>query len=367
MKHIMFIMTRLGGPGWGGAHKVSVMLANFLANAGYRVSFSVYEPGPVDYPIDPSIKIYYLSQLFSRPQLRPLYFIKKLFAFRRLCKQKTVDAVVGFTSNMAFYTVLACVFSKRKSLVSERTDPHVEPRSKFLRGIRNLIFCFADRVIFQTPGAKSYYPRLVQNKSEIIPNPISPVLPGAFNNTRDNRIVNFCRIAPQKNLKTLLEAFDLFFQNHKDYTLEIYGNAKDGDAYQRELLAFASSLPSGKNIHFLPACSDVHKKVISAKVFASSSDYEGLSNSMLEAMAIGLPVVVTDCQNGGERMCIENGKNGIIVPCRDPKAMARAISKIVDNEVLAATLSENAQHIKSRFSPVVVFNLWKHNFDTLLK
>ncbi len=365
MKKVMFIMTKLGGVGWGGAHKVSVMLANYLAKSGYDVSFSVSEESRQDYPVDESIKIFCLSDMYKQGGVRQLNLFKKMLAFRKLCKKEEIDVVVGFTSNMAIYSVFATICSKRKSLISERTDPHLEPRRKILRGLRNLLFCFADKIVFQTPGARDYYPGIVRKKGIIIPNPISDTLIPAYTGEREKRIINFCRIAPQKNLKVLLQAFDIFAQKHGDYELEIYGDAKDGDTYKDGLLEYAKTLSSAEKIHFYPACTDVHKKVSSAQMFVSSSDYEGMSNSMLEAMAIGLPVIVTDCKNGGERMCIDDGKSGFIVPRRDPKALAEAMLRVAEEDGLAEKLSENAVKIREKYSIKKIFDMWKEIVEQL--
>ena len=358
MKKIMFIMTKLGGIGWGGAHKVSVMLANYLVKKGYEVSFSVSELDRVDYPIDDSIKVFCLKDLYKKSSFRPMNLVKKMKAFRSLCKREDIDLVVGFTSNMAIYSILASVLSSRKSLVSERTDPHIEPNKKILRGLRNLLFCLADFVVFQTPGARDYFPKKVRKKSIIIPNPISETLPEAYHGEREKRVVNYCRIAPQKNLRVLLDAFDLFYKNNKDYSLEIYGDAKQGDKYKTEIEEYAKTLSCCEQIHFFPACKDVHHKVINATMFVSSSDYEGISNSMLEAMAIGLPVIVTDCANGGERMCIEDGKSGFIVPRRNAECLAETMKRVVDEKHLIDLFSNEATKIRNRFSHEKVFAMW---------
>lgn len=361
----MFIMTKLGGVGWGGAHKVSVMLANYLAQNGYDVSFAVSERSRVDYPLEPSIKVFCLTDFYKASNKRTLNLWRKMKAFRALCKKEKIDLLVGFTSNMAIYTILATLGSKRKALISERTDPEREPRKKWLRGIRNVLFCFADKAVFQTPGARDYYPRIVRKKSQVIPNPISGTLPEAYGGVRERRVVNFCRIDPQKNLIVLLEAFDLFAKERPEYTLDIYGDAKENDAYARSVYQFADAMACRDRVTFYPACSDVHQKVLKAKIFASSSDYEGISNSMLEALAIGLPTIVTDCKNGGERMCVETGKNGIIVPRRDPKALAEAMAKIADDEETANELSKNAVKIRERFSVEKIFAMWKNVVDEM--
>lgn len=365
MKNIMFIMTKLGGTGWGGAHKVSVMLANYLAQNGYKVSFSVSEPSQQDFPVDPKIKICCLSDMYRAGSIRELNNIKKLFSFRKLCKTENIDVIIGFTSNMAVYSILATVFSKRKTIISERTDPHIEPQKKILRGVRNLLFCFADKIVFQTPGAKDYFPKVVRNKSIIIPNPISDTLIPKYNGEREKRIINFCRIAPQKNLKMLLDAFNMFSQKHDDYELEIYGDSTKNDTYKNELLKYAKKLPCYQKIHFYPACSNIHEKVKNAKMFVSSSNYEGMSNSMLEAMAIGLPTIVTDCKNGGERMCIKNGENGLIVPVQNPEALTAAMLQVVDEPGVCEKLSQNGSKIRERFSLLKVFDVWNEIIDKI--
>lgn len=359
MKKIMFIMTKFGGTGWGGAHKVSVMLANYLSRNGYDVSIAVSEHARIDYPIDSAIKKYFLCDLYKQSNTRAINLLKKMKAFRSLCKQNKIDLVVGFTSNMAIYAIMAAVFSKRKSLISERTDPHIEPRKKILRGLRNMLFCLADKVVFQTPGARDYFPKIVRKKSWIIPNPISNDLPAVYNGEREKRIVNFCRIAPQKNLQVLFQAFDIFYEQHPQYTLEIYGDAKEGSEYITNLTKFLAGLKSKNHISIYGARQDIHEHIFNATAFASSSDYEGISNSMLEAMAIGLPVVVTDCQNGGERMCIEDGESGLIVPRNNPEAIAHALCRIVEDKEFADKISKNAVKIKDRFSYSKIFNLWE--------
>ncbi len=361
----MFLMTHLGGVGWGGAHKITAMLANFLAENGYDVSIAVSQKSRIDFEINKNIKLFYLDELFKRPKFRPFYFLKKLATFRKLCKSQKIDYVVGFISSVAIYSILACVFSKRKVLVSERTDPHFEPSKKVLRGLRNLVFCFADKIVFQTPGARDYYPKIVRKKSSIIPNPISDSLPEPYFGERQKKIVNFCRIAPQKNLKVLLEAFDIFSKTHQDFILEIYGDGKEGSDYVESVKNYAKSLSSCDKICFYPACSDVHEKIKDATAFASSSDYEGISNSMLEALAIGLPVIVTDCQNGGERMCIENGKSGIIVQRQNPEELAEGLAKIADDKEFSELISKNAIEIREKFSKDKIFDLWAKTFENL--
>lgn len=354
---IAFIMTKLGGPGWGGAHKVTVLIANYLSMKQHDVTIVVSEDSAQDFPVNSSIKIVNITNTYKKNKLRFLNLFSKLYYFRKYCAENKIDIVVGLTSNMAVYSVFSCIFSSRKSLISERTDPHFEPSKAILRFFRNCIYMLADRVVFQTPGARDYYPKSVRNRSVIIPNPINSNLPEPFEGNRELRVVNFCRIAKQKNIKVLLDAFEIFHKNNHLYRLEIYGDTKD-PAYKNYLEEYVNTLSSKNSISFMGACTNIHDKVLSAKMFVSSSDYEGLSNSMLEAMSIGLPVIVTDCINGGERMCIENYVNGIIVPTKDACATALAMEEIASSPVLECKLSTNSRKIRTELSEDNILSKW---------
>ena len=86
------------------------------------------------------------------------------------------------------------------------------------------------------------------------------------------------------------------------------------------------------------AASNILEKVAPCYMYVSSSDFEGISNSMLEALGMGLPTVVTDCPVGGARMVINSGENGILVPVGDTKAMYEAMRSILKDPALAAQL-----------------------------
>ena len=93
-------------------------------------------------------------------------------------------------------------------------------------------------------------------------------------------------------------------------------------------------------------------------MFVSSSDYEGLSNSMLEAMAIGLPCVCTDCLGGGAREVIKDRENGLIVPMNDAEAMCRAMKEYIEDPALAEKCSLNAAAIREELSVEKITRQW---------
>ena len=103
----------------------------------------------------------------------------------------------------------------------------------------------------------------------------------------------------------------------------------------------------------------LQKDMINGAVAAFSSDVEGMPNAMLEAMALGLPVVATDCPPGGPRMVITDGENGLLVPVGDENALAAAINRLIEDPQLADRLGRNAAKISERAGADVVFREWE--------
>ena len=103
----------------------------------------------------------------------------------------------------------------------------------------------------------------------------------------------------------------------------------------------------------------LQKDMINGAVAAFSSDMEGMPNAMLEAMALGLPVVATDCPPGGPRMVITPEENGILVPVGDEDALAKAINRLIENPALADKMGRNAAKIGEKAGADVIFKEWE--------
>lgn len=93
-------------------------------------------------------------------------------------------------------------------------------------------------------------------------------------------------------------------------------------------------------------------------IHVSSSDYEGISNSMLEALAIGLPCICTDCPVGGAKMVIKNNINGILIPVGDQKALEQKMILLAENDELIEKLSQNAVKIRTKLSISNIADEW---------
>lgn len=328
----------------GGAQRVLVSIANYMAIQGYDIQIiASFNNGT--YPLCEKIKVLYVGKR---------QYLKYIHIVRKEIKSQRPQAVIAFEYFFNLLAAIACLGLRTKVIVSERNDPS-RVGSGFLKDrLRNFLYRFIDVLVCQTPDAKAYFPSYIQSKAVIIPNPLKPNLPLRVGGDRVNEVVTFCRLHSQKNLPMLMNVFKNFLNTHAKYKLKIYGDGEEA----LNLAQLAEKLKIKDSVSFYAASDDVHQKVLNAKMFVLPSNYEGLSNSMLEALAIGLPTICTDCPCGGARMVIRNGVNGILIPVGDEAALYKAMCTIADDTTLVDRLSVEAVKIREELSIESVSNKW---------
>lgn len=323
----------------GGAGRVISVLANFFARKGYHVSVYSYNNRYETYLLDSLVKQIFLKIRTKQKLTMKLDRIRQL----RKAFRKNPDAtIIAFEYFVNMQTIIAGLGGRNKIIISERNDPAQQDNRKIIKYMRDFLYRFADVLVCQTPDAKAYFPETVQKKTVVIPNPILEGLPDLFRGERKKEIVYFGRLERQKNLLLLIEAFALLYKEHPEYTLSLYGDGCE----KKEIESYIDEKRLLDCISLQGSTPDIHKKIMDCAMFVSSSDYEGLSNSMLEAMALGLPCIVTDCPCGGARTMIISYESGVLVPVRDVKAMVEAMKYIIENPEKAALMSENATQVR---------------------
>ena len=355
MKNIFFVINRLGGKGWGGAHRVMAILANYLSEKGYKVRIIVWENGKIDYPINAKIEIINLNVKLNKATGR----LKACIKTRKALKAYTNITIFAFTSRIAVDVLLSTLFMKVSIIASERTDPNTEPKKLLFRKIRDFLFCFMDKTVYQTEDALKYFPKKAQKHGCVIFNPISPGLIKPYSGKRKKEFVTFCRIDKQKNLPLMIDSFIEAHKKHKDFYLKIYGTG----LIEQEIRKYIKDKGAEEYIIMKGFSNDVHKKILKSYAYINSSDYEGMSNSMLEAMAIGLPCICTDCPIGGARSVIKNMENGLLVPIKNKERMTESINFLIEHENICKKLSSKAIEIREELEEKRICKEWENLID----
>ncbi len=289
---------------------------------------------------------------------------KEIKALKNVLKERENTTVVTFLQPSIPMVLLAGRKNGNKIIISERGDPKRLMRHRYGYNFIKKYYERADKIVFQTEDAKNTYPENIAAKGEVIFNPIKENLPERYEGERNKNITTFCRISYQKNLPLLVEAFSGVHKQYGDYRLRIIGNTQNEDDEKAlaETKALIDKLNIADFVDFEPFSLSVHKEIIEDAVYVNSSDYEGMSNAMLEAMAIGMPVVCTDCPIGGAAAIIENGKNGMLVPVGAAEGLEEAIKKVISDKDLSEKISVNAVKIKEELSLSNIAGKWMELF-----
>ena len=260
---------------------------------------------------------------------------------RRYYRKNRNCYIFSFCVRGTIFSVLAAAGIPHRLLVSERNDPTRITGQR----LRDWSYRKAEKLILQTEDMRRCFAQDLQQKSAVIPNPIADDMPEPYRGERKKRIVSVGRLEPQKNHKLLLDAFAEFHKNYPEYELHIFGVGE----LDKDLRRQAGELGIGDRVVFRGFSSNVQQEIRDSAMFVLSSDYEGISNSMIEALAMGVPVISTDCPVGGSRMYIENGVSGLLTPVGDWKALAEAMLKIAGDSAFADGLSANGVKAAKRY------------------
>lgn len=341
------------GAGNGGAERVIVRLSEEFVVRGYEVLLVTTNASHNDYAISAGVK---REVILADQGCRLLRTITRIARLRSILLDFRPFCIVSFSAISNIQSIISTCGISCGVVVSERTDPSKYPLTRFGRLCRNFLYRFADRIVFQTPDAMSYFNRLIRRKGIVIPNPLCQRAEAAYDGFSSKTIVGVGSLGDQKNWSMALKACELVFARHPDYRLEIYGEGPQHD----ELLAFieGSKFLEGR-VYLKGFVSDIHDRLSKAVLYISSSNYEGISNAMLEALAVGTPAICTDCPVGGARMIIDDGVNGVLVPVNDYVSLADSMNQAIEDEGWRRLLSKNARKIRKQLEVGPIVDLWE--------
>lgn len=347
---IAFIIADLNA---GGAQRVAVALMNGWAARGYRVHVMTFDaPQTSFFPLDDRITIHPLDMMNESSNVLSSLFdnIARLARLRRAVKNANPDSVVSFVVETNIMAILATLGLKSRMIVSERADPHYYPRGRVWRLLRALVYPFANRIVCQTSHAARFFGN--GPKTAVIPNPVIPRgLDGADGPRFDHPYaVAVGRFDPVKNYPDLVRCFAGV---DSGLDLVLVGDGPDR-AFVEEAIDEARL---DRRVHVTGSLPNPEPIVAGARMMILSSLSEGLPNAVIEAMAMGIPCVVTEC-SPAMREIITDGETGLIVPVNDDVAMAAAINRLNRDEALRTRLGQQAKESASRYDPGAVLDAW---------
>ena len=342
----------------GGCERVIAQIVNSFCAAGVRCTLYTECNVPSFYPLDTRVRV---VPLLEGEAMRACDVPRAYRRLRSLVRSDAPDLVLAMPEKVNVWTVLFLLGTNVPVVVSERNDPKRHPENRIKRLLRRVVYPVANGFIFQTQQAADYFSPRIRARSVVLDNPLDvSSLPAPFAGEREKTIVAAGRLHPQKNFRMLIDAFAAFRASHPDWRLVIYGEGGERAA----LTQLLQDLPDGAAA--LPGQTDrLAERIDSAGMFVLSSDYEGMPNALIEAMAMGLPCIATDCPCGGPAALIAHGVDGLLSPVGDAAALSRSMARIADDPALADRLSRHALCIRARMDSATVLENWRQYLDRI--
>ena len=358
MKHIVFLALTLSR---GGAERVIANLCNDALSEKYRVTIVTCMNKPVGYELKPGIEHICIEKT-SDIHYKNLgeRFLKRRRLLKKVLEECRPDVLLCFLPEPNFLALSLKKHFDFPMIISVRNDPVREYRNPIYQGIMRFLYPKADGYVFQTKQAMEYFSfsRHITEKGVIIPNPLAKEFMDYARIEEAQRkkvIVNVGKFSNQKNQKLLLRSFGRIADKFSEYRLIIYGEGNR----RNELEELVKDLQLEDRVEMPGNVSGISKKIEDAALFVLSSDYEGMPNALMEAMAMGIPCISTDCPCGGPDFLIQNEENGLLVPIRDEVRLAEAMEKMLSDRKLADRLGKEAFKITTILNPERIHQEWE--------
>ena len=351
----------------GGAERVVSNLANQFAQEDYEIIAATEWQGENEFQLDRRVKRVHVGLKKQDEGKGRMAKIGLRFRYLRdLIKEEKPDIVIAFTRRPNYRALISSFGTGVPVITAVRQDPRSYYNTLADKILIPLLYPKAAGCVFQTREQMKYFPKGLQKRSEIILNPVNdkylnvPAL-----EKKEKLVVQSGRLVEFKNQAMLLEAFLRVHEKHPDYTLKIYGeDSFDGTKERLEKIIRENHAES--YITLMGGSDELEKELPKAEVYAFSSDYEGMPNALLEAMALGMSVVATDCPCGGPRTVIINEENGLLIPVGDKEAMADGISRLIEDKEFGDKLGSNARKISGRIEGKTILEQWKTYIEKII-
>ena len=349
----MNITFFIGGLSGGGAERVICNLANFLSTKKNNCTILTMAEEQSTYNLMDSVKT---KTLLRKKERRNTIVdnAKRVIRLKKFIRTQSADVYIVFLPVTIIFFLLFRKCTNARVIVSERADP--SRYSKLIQWMLRRLAPRADIWVFQTEDAQRWYGDVVKRKI-IIPNAINEeFIRPLYEGERRKVIVAAGRLNEQKNFSMLIRAFANIADEFPDYKLEIFGEGEK----RKELEQLAKDLKIEHRLSMPGYVSDLGEQIQDATLFVLSSNFEGMPNTLMEAMALGLPCISTDCPVGGPRYLIDNGENGILIPIQDMMALSNAMRDVLSQMELSIKLGNTATYIQERLKPERIYQKWEN-------
>ncbi|MFF2883143.1 glycosyltransferase [Bacillus toyonensis] len=341
---IAFTCNRLG---LGGAERVICNFANRMVTDNHEVQIICLDIlDGFHYSIEEKVKV---VQLDKKLKVRKAGFSRKLAGIRNLLRlmrnlrKNRPDVVISFYTRQNCYTILVCKILGIPVIAAER-DHFFTSDSAINRVLRKLFYPRANGFIHQTEWARTYLREHcgITCNDIVLPNPIW-IEEYPKRNPIAKNIISVGRLEEQKNYKGLFYAFKTVKEAIPDAVLNIYGEGP----LREELTALAKDLELEDSIVMPGSTSNILQCYAQADVFVLFSHGEGYPNVLMEALAVGVPSIASNCPIGGPADMIIDSENGFLVEVNNEIELSKKMQSLLLDSALKEKFSASSIEIRN--------------------
>lgn len=354
----------------GGAERVVANLANHWVGLGWEVTVvTVASPATDFYVLDPAVRRLSLDLAGTSPNVVAgfLRTFRRTRALRRALREVQPELAL---SAMHTANVVLALASRGmpglRTIGSEHNFPPKAPMGIIWETMRCHAYGRLDAVVALTQECANWLAAHSHARHiPIIPNPVAwplsrhepKVSPATYCSAGRRILLGVGRLSAEKNFSVLIDIFSRLAASHPSWDLVILG-----DGPLRESLRAQADRAGLQQRVLLPgSVGNVGDWYEQAAVYAMTSLFEGFPNTLVEAMAHGLPVVSFDCDTG-PRDIVRHDVDGYLIAPGDAGAMERALETLMADEPLRQALSTRAVEARERFSLTRISAMWEDVF-----
>lgn len=349
--------------GIGGISKALGFVANCCAEEGYDVYCISMTKEVQTIIFDDRINKIYCTYNVNNNCFAN-FFIKVWFLlkFRRLIRKISPSIIICFGTDLIRIANISSRFLGIPMIGSERGNPFIYSKKQSKKYIKFLNKCRS--IVFQTEGAMNYYPSIIKKKSVIIPNPAIQRFSNNINNERErnNHIVICSRLSPEKRINDIIKAYSISSFLKSNMILNIYGDGPD----EKNIKKFISENSLFNNVFLKGNIRNVFEIEKDASLYVLYSEYEGMPNSLIEAMAIGIPSIASNCPPGGVAFVSDNGRRAMLVELGDIIGLSKKMEVMCKDDNLNEYYSKKGIEINEALNYKLIKSKWIQLIENVL-
>ncbi|MGB3289582.1 MAG: glycosyltransferase family 4 protein [Burkholderiaceae bacterium] len=362
----MIVIHSLSG---GGAERVAADLSGYWVQRGFKVTVVTQTDASTDaYPLHSGVMRHALGT--AAPSTGKLSAVlanlRRVWSLRRLIKRERPTVVLGMMTTASVLAIAAARGQSCRVIATEHTHPPSQELPAMWERLRRWAYPQAAAVVALTSGTADWLERHVPGSQlAVIPNAVrwpldstEPVVEPPPRHGR-YRILAVGRLHPHKGFDILIRAFQEIAGHFPEWDLIILGEGDSREALQAQIDAAGLT----ERISMPGRVGNLTDWYMQADLYVLSSRVEGLSNTLLEAMASGLAPVAFDCETG-PREIVRNGIDGVLVsPAEDSEALAAHLSDMMAHPEKREAYARRAVDVRDRFSTPRIMALWGNLFE----